>query len=78
MDKRAKVTICVGIGIFLVGIIGMIIGAVGVSGVDELTKFKLDDVSNGTIEIADSDGLGDLGMTFWVKGEYLDADENGI
>lgn len=78
MDKRAKVTIFVGIGIFLVGIIGMVIGAVGVSGVDELTKFKLDDVSNGTIEIVDSDGLGDLGMTFWVKGEYLDADENGI
>ena len=78
MDKRAKITILVGIGVFLVGIIGMVIGAVGVSGVEESTKFKLEDVSNGTIEIVDSDGFGDLGMTFWVKGEYLDTDENGI
>ena len=78
MDKRAKVTIIVGIGIFIVGIFGMFIGAVGVDGIEESTKFKLEDVSNGTIEIVDSDGFGDLGMTFWVKGEYTDTDENGI
>ena len=78
MDKRAKVTIFVGIGIFIVGIFGMFIGAVGVDGIEESTKFKLEDVSNGTIEIVDSDGFGDLGMTFWVKGEYTDTDENGI
>lgn len=78
MDKRAKVTIIVGIGIFIVGIFGMIIGAVGVDGIEDSTKFRLEDVSNGTIEIVDSDGYGDLGMTFWVKGEYTDTDENGI
>lgn len=78
MDKRAKVTIIVGIGIFIVGIFGMIIGAVGVGGIEDSTKFTLEDVSNGTIEIVDSDGYGDLGMTFWVKGEYTDTDENGI
>ena len=78
MDKRAKVTIFVGIGIFIVGIIGMIIGAVGVDGIEDSMKFRLEDVSNGTIEIVDSDGIGDLGVTFWVKGEYTDADENGI
>ena len=78
MDKRAKVTIFVGIGIFIVGIFGMIIGAVGVDGIEDSTKFRLEDVSNGTIEIVDSDGFGDLGMIFWVKGEYTDTDENGI
>ena len=57
MDKRAKVTIFVGIGIFIVGIFGMIIGAVGVDGIEDSTKFRLEDVSNGTIEIVDSDGL---------------------
>ncbi len=78
MDKRAKVTIFVGIGIFIVGIFGMIIGAVGVGGIEESTQFRLEDVSNGTIEIVDSDEFGDLGMTFWVKGKYTDIDENGI
>ena len=78
MDKRAKVTIFVGIGIFIVGIFGMFIGAVGVDGIEDSTKFRLEDVSNGTIEIVDSDGFGDLGMIFWVKGEYTDTDENGI
>ncbi len=78
MDKRAKVTIFVGIGIFIVGIFGMIIGAVGVDGIEDSTKFRLEDVSNGTIEIVDSDEFGDIGMTFWVKGEYTDIDENGI
>jgi len=45
MDKRAKVTIIVGIGIFIVGIFGMFIGAVGVDGIEDSTKFRLEDVS---------------------------------
>ena len=78
MDKRAKVTIFVGIGVFLLGIIGMVIGAVGVGGIEKSTQFTLEDVTNGTIEIADKDGLGDVGVTFWAKGTYVDDDDNGI
>jgi len=78
MDKRASITILVGLGIFVVGILGFVIGAVGVGGIEESTKFKLEDVSSGTIEIVDSDGFGDLGVTFWAKGNYIDADDNGI
>ena len=78
MDKRAKITILVGIGVFVLGIIGMIIGAVGVGGIEKSTQFTLEDVTNGTIEIADKDGLGDVGVTFWAKGTYVDDDDNGI
>lgn len=79
MDKRAKITIFVGLGIFLVGILGLIIGAAGIGGVEEeWNNFALEDVMNGTVTIEDKDGIGDLGLTFWVKGEYVDEDENGL
>ena len=78
MDKRATITILVGLGIFVVGIIGFVIGGFGVAGIEDSTKFTLEDVDSGTIYIKDSDGLGDLGVTFWVKGKYLDTDGNGI
>ena len=79
MDKRAKITIFVGLGIFLVGVLGLIIGAAGIGGVEEeWNNFALEDVMNGTVTIEDKDGIGDLGLTFWVKGEYVDEDENGL
>ena len=78
MDKRAKITIFVGLGIFVVGIIGFVIGGFGVAGIEESTEFTLEEVTNGTIYIEDRDGQGELGVTFWVKGKYLDTDENGI
>ena len=78
MDKRALVTILVGLGIFIVGIVGFVIGAVGIDGIEESTEFTLEEVTNGTISIEDRDGMGELGVTFWVKGKYLDEDRNGI
>ena len=79
MDKRAKITILVGLGVFLIGIVGMIVGAAGIGGVEEeWNNFALEDVTNGTVTIEDNDGIGDVGVTFWVKGEYLDDDENGL
>ncbi|MEC7180851.1 MAG: hypothetical protein VXW36_05615 [Candidatus Thermoplasmatota archaeon] len=78
MDKRATITILVGLGIFAVGIIGFVIGGFGIAGIEESTEFTLEEVTNGTIDIVDRDGIGDLGVTFWVKGKYLDTDENGI
>ena len=79
MDKRAKITIFIGLGIFLMGVVGMIIGAAGIGGVEEeWNNFALEDVTNGTVTIEDNDGIGDVGVTFWVKGEYVDDDENGL
>jgi hypothetical protein len=78
MDKRATITILVGLGIFVVGIIGFVIGGFGIARIEESTEFTLEEVTNGTIEIVDRDGIGDLGVTFWVQGKYLDDDDNGI
>ena len=78
MDKRAKITIFVGIGVFVFGILGMVIGAVGVGGLEESTQFTLEEVTNGTIYIEDEDNVGDIGVTFWVKGTYVDEDKNGV
>ncbi|MDP6223966.1 MAG: hypothetical protein QGF34_02770 [Candidatus Poseidoniaceae archaeon] len=78
MDKRATITILVGLGFFVVGIIGFVIGGFGVAGLEESTDFALEEVDNGTIYLKDSDGLGELGVTFWVKGKYLDTNDNGI
>ena len=78
MDKRATITILVGLGIFVVGIIGFVIGGFGVAGLEESTEFTLEEVDKGTIYLKDSDGQGELGVTFWVKGKYLDTDDSGI
>ena len=78
MDKRATITILVGLGIFVVGIIGFVIGGFGIAGIEESTEFTLEEVTNGTIYIEDRDGLGELGVTFWVQGKYIDDDDNGI
>ena len=78
MDKRATITILVGLGIFVVGVIGFVIGGFGVAGLEESTEFTLEEVDKGTIYLKDSDGQGELGVTFWVKGKYLDTDDSGI
>jgi len=78
MDKRATITILVGLGIFVFGIIGFVIFGFGIAGIEESTEFTLEEVTNGSIEVVDSDGFGDIGMTFWVKGAYVDDDDNGI
>ena len=78
MDKRATITILVGLGIFVVGIIGFVIGGFGVASLEESTEFTLEEVDKGTIYLKDSDGQGELGVTFWVKGKYLDTDDSGI
>ena len=69
MDKRATITILVGLGIFAVGIIGFVIGGFGIAGIEESTEFTLEEVTNGTIDIVDRDDFGDLGVTFLVQGE---------
>ena len=66
MDKRATITILVGLGIFVVGIIGFVVGGFGVARIEESTEFTLEEVTNGTIYIEDRDGMGELGVTFWV------------
>ena len=79
MNTATKVVLVLG-AIFLIGGIAMF--AVGVGSVSNLEEadfpFDIENQTSGTIMIDDKDGLGDIGITFWVKGTYEDSDNNGI
>ena len=76
MNTATKVVLVFG-AIFLIGGIAMF--AVGVGSVSNLEEadfpFDIENQTSGTIMIDDKDGLGDIGITFWVKGTYEDSDE---
>ena len=75
---RTSVKVLLGIGgALLVG--GIVLMGVGVSKLGELEDpFILKEVTNGTIMLHDDDGEGELGVSFWVKGEYIDEDDDGL
>ena len=75
---RTSVKILLGIGgIILVG--GIVLMGVGRSRLGELEDpFILKEVTNGTIMLEDEDGEGEFGVSFWVEGEYIDEDEDGL
>ena len=79
MNTATKVVLVLGT-IFLIGGIAMF--AVGVGNVTSLEEadfpFDIENQTTGTITIDDKDGIGDIGITFWVKGTYEDSDNNGI
>jgi len=79
MNTATKVVLVLG-AIFLIGGIAMF--AVGVGNVGDLEEsefpFDLENQTSGTITIEDKDGIGDVGITFWVKGTYEDLNENDI
>tara|TARA_B100001113_G_scaffold159883_1_gene130739 strand:- start:1000 stop:1761 length:762 start_codon:yes stop_codon:yes gene_type:complete len=78
MKTAPKVVLAIGAVLTLIGIIGFAVGIDSVSEIeDEFAKYELENVTNGTIVIEDTDDYGDLGVTFWVKGVYEDANENG-
>ena len=48
-----------------------------VEGLEDLANFAIEDSASGTLNVDDKDGEGDLGFTFWIKGDYLDEDGDG-
>ena len=72
MDTRAKVCLIIGGILLLVGIGGF---ALGVSQIDDIEDaqpvFVLEEVTNGTLMVADEDGQGDAGFVFFVKAEFV-------
>ena len=79
MRTAPKVVLVIG-AVFL--IVGIAMFAVGVGSVTSLEEadfpFDIENQTSGTITIEDNDGIGDIGITFWVKGTYEDSDNNGI
>ena len=78
MHTAAKVMLVLGVVFTIAGMGLFAIGIVSVSDMeDSWNTFELTAATNGTIEVDDSNESGEYGMTFWVKGEYLDEDNNG-
>ena len=79
MHTAAKVLLILGTIVTVIGIAGF---AIGIGQIDDFSdswnSFEVEDGTNGTITIDDSDDQGELGLTFWVKGVYEDLDGNGI
>ena len=77
MHIAAKIFLIIG---GIVSIIGIIAIAMGASQIDDLddswNTFEVEDGTNGTFQIVDEDGVGDSGVTFWVKGVYEDKNED--
>ena len=72
-----------GLGAVLI-ILGLVLAGGGRNTLDDagdsfedLGDFVIEDSASGTLNVDDKDGGGDLGFTFWVKGEYLDEDGDG-
>ena len=77
MHTAAKVILILGTVFTILGIGGFVLGIGGAEDIAEsLDTFVIEDQTSGTIEIDDSDGQGEIGLTFWVKGVYEDLNEN--
>ena len=78
MHTAAKVILILGTAFTILGIGGFVLGIGGAEDIAEsLDSYVIEDKTSGTIEIDDSDDLGEIGLTFWVKGVYEDLNENG-
>ena len=75
MHIVSKVVIGIGI-LFTVG--GIVLAFMGVDKLGELEEFEPEfsivNATSGNITLIDYDGMGELGFTFYVAGEYVDAD----
>ena len=62
-----------------IGVVFIILGVILIATIDEeqhIQKLEQDGVL--IIELHDDDQQGELGFSFWIEGEYIDADGNGL
>jgi len=79
MNTATKVVLVIGTLLVVIGIGAFALGAGGISELeDDWNNFEVEGENNGTLEVEDKDGKGDMGFTFWVKGKYLDENNNNI
>ena len=81
MHVAGKVFLGLGAVLLVIGLVmsGSGIGTVKDAGdsFEDLGDFAIENTNSGTVNVTDEDGKGDFGFTFWIKGEYLDEDEDG-
>ena len=62
-----------------IGIVLIIIAAIIVVTFDDEEHLQqLDQDGELTIKLFDEDKEGEIGFSFWIEGEYVDADDNGL
>ena len=62
-----------------IGIVFIILAGILIATVDEEQHIqKLDQDGVLIIELHDDDQQGEFGFSFWIEGEYIDADDNGL
>ncbi len=75
MHTGAKVTLAIGGVVCLIGV-GMVF--IAGTAIDAAESEWVAENSNGaSLVIIDEDSRGDLGFSFWVKADYIDADGDG-
>ena len=81
MHPAGKVFMVIGVFVLLGGVVLLVIGGENIEdageGFENLEEFTLRNATSGTLSVEDKDGLGDIGFTFWVMGEYTDDDGEG-
>ena len=82
MHTAGKIFIGIGVFVLLGGVLLMVIGGGNIEDAgetfEEIEQYKLEQVTVGTLTITDSDGVGDLGFSFYVEGVYIDNNNNSI
>ena len=62
-----------------IGIVFIILAGILIATIDEEQHIqKLDQDGVLIIELHDDDEAGEIGFSFWIEGEYIDADDNGL
>ena len=72
MHLSGKIMIPIGIALIILAAIGMITFD------EEDYLQQLDQDGELTIKLFDEDKEGEIGFSFWIEGEYVDADDNGL
>jgi len=78
MDMRAKVCLIIGGVLLVIATGGFVLGVSQIDDIeDAVPVFVLEDVTNGTLMVNDNDSQGDVGFTFFVKGAFVHAINDG-
>ena len=81
MHPAGKVFMAIGVFVLIGGVALVVIGGGNIEdageGFESLEEFTLENSTSATLSVEDTDGYGDLGFSFWVKGDYTDTDGDG-
>jgi len=75
MHTVAKVMLALGGVVFLLGVVMVFIAGTAIDAAE--SEWAAESSQGASLVITDDDSKGDLGFSFWVKGDYRDADGDG-